>query len=128
MLIKKEITAVEYRDTALALVFLCFLLWLFFASVWFLYLGMAILLLAMIMPKSMKYPAMVWLGFSHALGMVVSKIILGFTYFILVVPVGLVRRLMGKDSMRLKSWKNGEVSAFVTRNHHYDKDDLTNQF
>lgn len=127
-MLKKDVTPVDYRDTALAAMLICFLLWFALGRALFLYICLAILLLVMVVPKSMKYPAMVWLGFSHMLGQVVSKILLGLAYIVFVVPVAFVRRLAGKDPMRAKSWKNGEASAYVVRNHPYTKEDIENQF
>ena len=128
MMFEKKIGEVEYRDTALAFIFMCFLLWLAFDRVYFLYAAMGILLAAMIVPKSMKYPAKAWYGFSLLLGTFVSKIILGIAYIVLVVPIGLLRQVLGKDPMGFKSWRNGEGSAFVVRNHRYVKEDFENQF
>ena len=127
-MLKKDVTAADYRDTALAMMLICFLLWLALGKVWVMYICLGILLWVMILPKSMKYPSMVWLGFSHLLGKVVSKILLGLAYVVFVIPVSFARRLMGKDPMRVKDWKNGAPSAYVVRDHRYGKDDLQNQF
>jgi hypothetical protein len=35
----------------------------------------------------------------HVLGSINTKIILGIIYYLLITPMGLVMRLMGKDSM-----------------------------
>ena len=128
MFLKKDVSEAEYRDTALAFLLVCFLLWLVFGNEVFLYIGLAILLFAMVLPKGMKYPAMVWFGFSNVLGTVVSRIILAIVYIVLVLPVGMARRLMGKDAMRIKSWRNGEPSAYVVRNVLYQKEHLEDQF
>ncbi len=125
---KKSASPTECRDTALALAFLGLLIWLFTKNNFWAHLTMALLLLAMIWPRSMKYPAILWFGLSHALGLVVSKIILGLAYFLLVCPVAAVRKMMGKDAMRLKAWKSGQDSVFVVRQKTFSKDDLSKQF
>ena len=127
-MLKKDITEVEYRDTGLALLLICFLLWFIFDLMWIMYVCLGVLLLVMIVPKSMKYPAMLWLGLSSLLGKVVSKLLLGFVYSIMVIPVGLIRQLIGKDAMRLKSLKNGKDSVFVERRTVYESKDLNNPF
>ncbi len=89
---------------------------------------MVILLVAMIFPKSLKYPARLWFGLAQVLNLVVSKIVLGIAYFLLVLPVAAVRNLMGKDSMGLKNWKKGDDSTFVVRRHRFVKEDIFRQF
>ncbi len=46
----------------------------------------------------------------------------------LVLPVGLVRRLLGKDSMRIKSWKKGKESVFRVRDHRFSAKDLEHPY
>ena len=45
----------------------------------------------------------------------VSKIILTLIFFLIVTPVGLIRRWTGADSLQLKKWKQGTDSVFVER-------------
>lgn len=125
---KQKITPIQCRDTAMALVFLFMLIWYFTASKIYAYVAMVVLLLAMIWPGSMAYPARIWFGLSHALGGIMNKVILGLLFFLLVVPIAVVRKLMGKDPMQLKQWKNGTGSLFVVREHKFVKEDLDNAF
>jgi len=75
------------------------------------------------------YPvAVIWLGFSHLLGGVMSKILLTVVFAVVVVPIGLLRQLMGKDSMRLKSWKNGTGSVMQVRNKIFQPEDLNHPY
>ena len=125
---KRPITPVECRDTALALTFLILLIWLFTGQKAFVYGAMAFLLYAMILPKTLVLPARVWFGFSHLLGQVMSRVLLGIIFVLIVMPVAIFRKVIGKDSLSLRAWKKGDASAFVVRDHAYGKEDLTNQF
>src|SRR4051812_13246644 len=49
----------------------------------------------------------VWMGFAYALGYVNSRIILTLFYFLVVVPYGLVSRLVGRDPLVLRQKKRG---------------------
>ena len=41
-----------------------------------------------------------------------------FVVFALVVtPIGLLRRALGKDSLRLRAFRSGDESVMVVRNH-----------
>jgi len=125
---KRPISPVECRDTALALTFLILLVWLFSGRKILIYAAMAFLLYAMILPKTLAVPARIWFGLSHVLGQVMSKVLLGIIFILVVMPVALFRRLIGKDSLSLRAWRKSDASAFVVRDHTYGKEDLTNQF
>lgn len=112
----------------MAVIFLLFLIWFFVRDVTFIYAAGAFTLYAMLLPKTLVPLARVWFGLSHVLGQVMSRVLLGLVYCLLVLPVSLVRKLLGKDSMRLKGWKRSDASAFVQREHLYVKDDLNNLF
>lgn len=116
------------REAGLALTFICLLVWLFFKHVYFIYAAMAVLLLAMVWPKGMRPFAVIWFGISHVLGGFFSRILLAVIWLLLVVPIGLIRRMAGKDSLRLKGWQKDRNSVFIARNHTYTADDLKNPY
>ena len=41
-----------------------------------------------------------WMALGHALGRIVSPLVLGLMYAVLIVPVGLFMRLVGRDAMQ----------------------------
>ena len=127
-LIPKTITTDQSKDTGMAMVLICLLI-AFFAGKQFFY-GLAILLILinMIWPNLFKPVAKIWLGFSHILGSVMSRIILGIIFLVLVLPVGIVRRAMGKDTLQLKKWKKGRASVFKTRDHEFTSEDIKHPY
>jgi len=68
--------------------------------------------------------SVIWFGFSHILGTVISKIILTIVYILLVIPVGIFRRLIGKDSLQLSEFKKGNNSVMKTRNYNFSSKDI----
>ena len=86
--------------------------------------AMAVLILVMTWPEIFRPLAKVWFGFSHFLGLIVSKIILSIVFFFIVTPVGLARGVFGADPMKGRAWKKGKVSVLVERNHRYVKEDI----
>jgi len=124
----KKITQLECRDTCLALTFLLLLIWLFTKIAYLVYAAMLLLLIGMVIPVSMKPLAWAWFGLSHLLGQVMSRVLLGIVYLLLVLPVGLIRRLLGKDPLRLKLWKQNDASCFVERMHVFTAEDLKNPY
>lgn len=124
----KSITGYQERDSCLALTFLLLVIWCFFRHNAIIYAAMAVLLAGMIWPGLMKPFAFAWYGLAMLLGKVTSSILLTVVWVCMVLPVGLARRLMGRDALGLKKWRNGSESCFVTRDHVYTSDDLKNPY
>lgn len=49
-------------------------------------------------------------------------------FALVVVPVGLVRRWTGKDSLHLRAFKKSNLSVWSVRNHTYRPEDLEKPF
>jgi hypothetical protein len=60
------------------------------------------LVVDMTLPQLYRPVAVLWLGLSHLLGTVLSKILLTLVFFDVVTPIGLARKLLGFDSLKLK--------------------------
>jgi saxitoxin biosynthesis operon SxtJ-like protein len=108
-------TPEQAKDTGMAMVLICLLLGYFGKFNRFLPLSIALLLLTMAWPQAFRPLAGLWFGLSHLLGQVVSKIVLTLIFFLVVTPVGLIRRWSGADSLQLRKWKRGNDSVFVER-------------
>lgn len=105
------------------------LLWSWLADSPFLVpIAIAALLIAMTAPAAYQSLAVVWFGLSEVMGKLVSTILLSVLFFLILCPVGLVRRLTGADPMQLKQWKAGGESVFHHREHRFDAEDLKNPF
>jgi hypothetical protein len=124
----KSVTSRECSDTGMAMVLICLLAgWFTGIRDWFL--GAIILLIInMTWPTIYTWAAKGWLGFSHLLGTVMSKIILSLIFFIVVTPLALLRRALGHDPMALKKWKKGTESVFETRDHTYTPEEIEQPF
>lgn len=130
-ILSAKITPLQCRDTTLALAFVALIVWFFTHNICWVYGCMALLLFGMIWPSGMTWPAKLWFGLSHVLGSVMSRVLLSLIYLLILMPVALVRRIMGKDTMRLRLFKAGadsKDSAFVQRDHTFTKDDLTHPY
>lgn len=125
---KNKPSPLQCRDTGLALTFLLLLFWFFGGGNVFVYAAMGLLLVAMTVPSALSWPARAWFGLSNVLSLVVSKIVLCLLFFLIVLPVALVRKALGKDAMKFKQWKNGTSSIFVVRDHTFAREDLENPF
>ncbi|MDB5009587.1 MAG: hypothetical protein JWR67_1166 [Mucilaginibacter sp.] len=88
-----------------------------------------VFMLITIIAPIILYPfAFLWFALSKLLSTVSPAIILGALFFLIVVPVGLLRKLLGKDSMKLKQFKKDQRSLFIERDHTYIDSDLLHTF
>jgi len=118
------ITRDQSRDTGMAMVLLLLLAWLRWGSRELLVAAVIVHVVNMVVPQIFRPVAVVWLGLSHALGAVVSRVLLSIVFALVVTPMGLLRRVFGKDSLRLKAFKSGNESVMVVRNHAFTAGDL----
>lgn len=63
-------------------------------------LGVGLILLGLIFPRSLVYPNQAWMLLAEALAYVSTRIILGFVFFAIVTPIGVVKRMFGWDPLR----------------------------
>ena len=50
-----------------------------------------------------------WIKFGELLGVIISPLIMGLVYFLVVLPIGILMRVLGKDLLSLKFNKNIET-------------------
>ena len=108
---------------------MAFVLLCLFASTWWHirwleWAAIAALLVDMVWPAAFTPFAVVWFGLSERLGAVVSKVLLAVLFFVVLTPIGLVMRAVGRDSMRLRQWRRSRESVFTVRDHHYTPADM----
>jgi len=122
-------TKEQAKDTGMAMVLICLLLGYWDKFPKFLPVSLTLLLITMIWPNAFRPLATLWFGLAHIMSSVVSRIILTVLYFLLVTPIGLIRRfLMGADALKLKQWKQGRDSVFIVRQGAIQAKDLENPY
>ena len=119
-----SITTKQSADTGMAMVLICLIISFFNNSRIALSISIVLLILNMTIPKIFMPLAKIWIGFSIIVGNIVSRILLSIIFYILVTPVGFIRKLLGADPMQLKKWKNGSDSVFGDRHHLFQAEDI----
>jgi hypothetical protein len=79
-------------------------------------------------PQVLRPVAIVWFGLANIVGAVVSRVVLAAVFGLVVTPIGLLRRALGKDSLRLRGFKAGNGSVMVVRNQTFTAGDLERPF
>lgn len=64
--------------------------------------SLAFLVLAAALPQSLYFPRLIWMRFGLMMGDVNSRIIIFITYYLLVTPIGIVRRIVLGDPLKLR--------------------------
>jgi len=121
---KRPITKEQSKDTGMAMVLLLLLASAAFKRQALITAAMIALVVDMTVPRLYRPVAVLWLGLSHLLGTVVSKILLTLVFFGVVTPIGLARKLLGVDPLKLNDFKSGENSVMVSRNHIFTGKDI----
>ena len=122
--VKNPITKKQASDSGMALVLILLICFAVLRRDAWLWAAMAILVLNMICPVIFKPFAFLWFGLSRVLGTVMSKIMLALVFFLVVFPMGMIHRILGKDSLRLHQFRKEKTSVFAERNHEYTAADL----
>jgi hypothetical protein len=112
----------------MAAALICMLLGFYLKSPLFFKVSIILLVLSMIFPVIFRPFAVIWFWFSECIGAIMSKFILAVLFFILVVPVGLIRKGLGHDTMLLRQFKKGKQPGLIDKNHTYTATEFENVF
>lgn len=93
---------------------------------WAMILGSSLIALGVMVPQSLKQVHHGWMKIGHVLGSINTRIILGIVYYLLITPMGIVMRLMGKDSMHRAVGENVDTYRVVRAVR--SRDHMRNQF
>jgi hypothetical protein len=77
---------------------------------WAFILSLVFLVLGVLNSKFLTPLAKLWFKFGTILGSIISPLIMGAIFFIVVTPTGIIMRFLGKDLLRIK--KNKTISTY----------------
>ena len=81
---------------------------------YFLWPGIVLMALGVVLPRSLKFVYIGWMSVAFVLGFVISHIILGLFFYLVITPIGLLARISGKDFLSLKL-DRGAKSYWIPR-------------
>ena len=70
--------------------------------IWPLIIGIIFLILGILNSKILTPLNIIWTKFGIFLGYFISPIVMGFIFFLVVTPISIIMRLLGKDILNLK--------------------------
>jgi len=94
---------------------------------WYMY-AIVTLAAAMLFPVLYTPFAWFWFRLAKLLEQTTSKAILFLIFFIIITPVGIIRRLTGKEALQLKRFHKDKRSVFEVKKLHYTRKDMEKQY
>lgn len=76
--------------------------------------GILFLTLGLISPITLKHVYKLWMGFGIVLGHLVSSIILSLLFYLVITPIGIVLRILGKDYLN-RGFSKKEGTYWIKR-------------
>ena len=92
--------------------------------IWSLIISIVFLILGLLNSKILLPLNKIWFKFGILLGKIISPLIMGLIFFVVVTPIGLLMRLFNKDLLNLKF--NKSKSYWIEKNE--PKSKMKNQF
>ena len=124
----KVITKKQSTDAGMALILILLLIAYFTQNNIYYKITIPVLIINMTVPMFFYPFAFLWFGFSKIMGTIMSKIILTVLYIVIVIPMGTIRLIIGKDSLLLKKFKKNNESVLKTRNIIFSSNDIENPY
>tara|TARA_S200000501_G_scaffold362024_1_gene391052 strand:+ start:692 stop:1069 length:378 start_codon:yes stop_codon:yes gene_type:complete len=81
--------------------------------IWAIVISLLFLLLGVINSRYLTPFKIGWIKLGEILGKVIAPIVMGFIYFIIITPIGILMRLIGKDLLNIKY--NKKKSYWIKR-------------
>ena len=91
---------------------------------WLLAISIVFLILGLINSKILTPLNKIWFKIGIFLGNIVSPVLLGLVFFLIVTPTSIIMKLLGKDLLNLK--KNNNNSYWIEKNNQKSK--MKNQY
>ena len=102
------------------IVFLLIAIWPIINSgsirVWAIIISLIFLILGVINSKILTPLKKGWIKLGEILGKVIAPVVMGFIYFIIITPIGILMRVLGKDLLNIKYNKNKSYWIKRTKN------------
>ena len=93
--------------------------------IWSLIISFIFIILGLLNSKILTPLNKLWFKFGVILGKIISPIIMGIIFFLVVTPIGLIMKVLGKDLLRLK-YNKKDNTYWIEKNG--PKTKMKNQF
>jgi hypothetical protein len=77
--------------------------------------GAVLLVAGLIVPRVLKYPSAAWWKFSRAVGYVNARVLLTVLFAVVLVPLSIIWRVLGKDPLERRRGRSTGWSPYPPR-------------
>jgi uncharacterized membrane protein len=123
-----EINKKQSVEFGLVTILVTNLLAIYFKQSYFVFAALFLTLITLIVPTVFNPFAAFWFWLSNILSSTGSRVLLTIVFFIVVTTVGLIRRLLKRDSLKIDQFKKSTKSVMTDRDHLYTAVDFTDTF
>ena len=82
--------------------------------IWLVIISMVFLILGLMNSKLLTPLNKLWFKFGMILGAIISPVVMGIVFFLVVTPIGVILRIMGKDLLK-KSYDKKKETYWIKR-------------
>ena len=68
--------------------------------------GGLLVLLGLVVPRALATPFRLWMKLAEGMSFVMTRVILLLVFYVAIVPIGLLRRMVGSDPLRRRAGKS----------------------
>ena len=86
--------------------------------IWSLITSLIFLILGILNSKILTPFKITWIKFGELLGKIIAPLVMGLIYFVIITPIGILMRLLGKDLLDIKY--NKKKSYWIKRSKEID--------
>lgn len=130
--VKEEKTDLRKFGITVGIVFILISITLYFLSkgsyTYFGIVGILLLLFGLFLPYTLKPLNKVWMTIALILGWFMSRVILIILYYVIITPLGIFLKLIGKDFLKMKINLNSSSYWEERDNRSIEKVDFEKQF
>jgi hypothetical protein len=65
--------------------------------------GAVLVLLGLIIPRALVWPSRAWMALAEVMSFVMTRVILAIVFFLVLTPIGLIKRAMGWDPLHRRA-------------------------
>jgi hypothetical protein len=84
--------------------------------------------IALVVPAAFKPITRLWFFISDLLGAGMSRVVLILVFFLVITPMGLLKRLFSGKRMLTEEWKKGRKTVFTVRDKVFSGSDISKPF